>query len=447
MTWRRLAGLLLVAAVVLPVPLAVAPAALADGIRTPRNPSYTVRLTGDATGTVWTGHISVAFANPSVDPLGDVNLRLWGNARGSCRSAPVTVTHVTGGRAGPLTVGCTSLRVALATRLRRGQSAVVGFDVTIRVPPGAGRFGRSGPYRYLGGALPVLAVRDGAGWHREPPTRLGPHAYTVAGDFSVTLDHPSALLVPATGTASDAPGAPGRTVTTVTASGVRDFAWAAGPFVRTSGVTGAGTVVNVYRTAGVAAGRAAALTSVAARAMDTYAQFGAYPYGEVDVVLDGRLGEAGTAYPGVVFGRPETLPLARSLARQWWYGVVGSDGYGSPWLDEAFSAYAADLYLGRTGAGCGRRTAWASRDEKVTNSMAYWEAHPGRYATVVAGYGSCALHDLRRALGAETMRTLLRTYARATWDGVATTAVFTSHAQAVSPAYLSAFWRTHRIAN
>ncbi|MEZ0077038.1 M1 family metallopeptidase [Planotetraspora sp. GP83] len=452
--WRRILASGVAVAV---TALGWAPPALAlDGIRTPRNPSYKVTLSSDASGTLWTGHASVSFTNLSVDPLGDVNLRLWGNARGRCPAAataasamPVTVSHVTGGTAGPLTVRCTSLRIILAKRLRRGQSASIGYDLQIRVPAGAGRFGREGPYNFLGNALPVLAVRDGAGWHREPYTHVGQPFYTVSGDFTVTLDHPASLLVPATGTAVDAPGSAGRTVTTVTAANVRDFAWAAGPFSLLRGISATGVTVNVYGTSAATAKRAGSMSAVAGSAMAANVQFGAYPYGEIDVVLDNRFpvtgGHPGVAYPGIVFSRADTGSLVQAVARQWWYGIVGDDEYDSPWLDEAFAAYATDLYFKRTGAGCWRKVAWASRVEKVTNSMAYWDAHPSRYATVVSAYGSCALHDLRRKLGSDKMRNLLRVYAGAHWYKVTTTAEFKAHAQSVSPAYLSAFWRAHRI--
>jgi hypothetical protein len=46
---------------------------------------------------------------------------------------------------------------------------------------------------------------------------------------------------------------------------------------------------------------------------------------------------------------------------------------------------------------------WASSAEKITNSMAYWDAHSSRYGTVVYNYGKCAFHDLSRVLGTTAM--------------------------------------------
>jgi hypothetical protein len=418
----------------------------ADGVRTPGTPSYTVTLTSDATGGTWTGHESVAFTNSSADPLTEVYLRLWDNYHGSCPSTPVTVNNVTGGTPSPLTVGCTALKITLPTPLGQGQGTSIGFDLNIAVPSGADRFGHDGSYNFIGNALPVLAVRDGAGWHLDPYSNNGESFYALTSDYTVTLDHPTALLVPATGTSADTPGAAGRTVTKATATNVREFAWAAGAFTRTTGTSSTGVQINVYRVAGISSGSAASMLTTARNALAAHAQrFGAYPYGEVDVVLDNNFWFGGMEYPGFVLDLVNSTALAHELAHQWWYGVVGDDEYTSPWLDEAFADYATDLYAGQTRANCWNSVSWASAAEKITDSMAYWDAHPGRYGTVVYGYGKCALHDLRRTIGTAAMENLLRAYAQSHWYGISTTAEFKAAAQAATAVDLSSFWASHRI--
>ncbi|AEW99396.1 metallopeptidase (plasmid) [Streptantibioticus cattleyicolor NRRL 8057 = DSM 46488] len=425
-----------------------APAAASDPTRTPASPAYTVTLASDATGTVWNGHESVTFTNASATPLTEVYLRLWDNAHGDCPgTTPITVTGVTGGTAGDLTVDCTALEVTLPAPLGRGGSATVGFDLGITVPSGADRFGHDGAFAFLGNALPVLALRDAAGWHLDPYTDNGEAFYSSAADFSVTLDHPSKLLVPATGTSVDTPGAAGRTVTRATASQVRDFAWAAGPFSEVSGTSPGGVKVDVYAVSGIGTADSSRMLSTAESAIDAHAaRFGAYPYGEVDAVLDNDFWFGGMEYPGFVLDLVDPTALTHELAHQWWYGIVGDDEYNSPWLDEAFADYATDLALGRSGNGCWNDVSWAAPDERITDSMAYWDAHPYRYSTVVYGYGKCALHDLRRLLGDTAMSRLLRDYARSHWYGVSTTAEFKAAAQAVAGTDLTSFWTAHRIA-
>ncbi|WP_327318987.1 M1 family metallopeptidase [Streptomyces sp. NBC_01235] len=418
----------------------------ADSTRTPAAPSYTVSLTSNTAGTVWTGHESATFTNASATALSEVYLRLWDNYHGTCTSMPIAVSNVTGGTAGALSVGCTALQITLATPLAQGQSATIGFDLGITVPSGADRFGYDGAFSFVGNALPVLAVKDGAGWHLDPYTNNGESFYSLAADFRVTLDHPTTLLVPATGASVDAAGSSGRTVTTATASKVRDFAWAAGPFSKISGTSTAGTPINVYSVSGISSANAQSMLTTAKSAVDAHAaRFGAYPYGELDAVIDNNFWFGGMEYPGFVLDLVSTTALTHEIGHQWWYGIVGDDEYNSPWLDESFTDYSTDLALGKTGSGCWSSVSWASSAEKITNSMAYWDAHSSRYSTVVYGYGKCALHDLRRLIGDTAMANLLKDYATSHWYGVSTTAEFKAAAQAATTTDLTSFWTTHRI--
>ncbi|MEU3500070.1 M1 family aminopeptidase [Streptomyces hundungensis] len=417
-----------------------------DSTRTPAAPAYTVSLSSNASGTGWTGHESATFTNASATALNEVYLRLWDNYHGTCSAMPIKVSNVTGGTAGDLTVGCTALKIALATPLSQGQSATIGFDLGITVPSGADRFGYDGAFNNIGNALPVLAVRDAAGWHLDPYTNNGESFYSLAADFKVTLDHPTGLLVPATGTSVDTPGSSGRTITTATASKVRDFAWAAGPFSKISGTSPAGTAINIYSVSGISSSDAQSMLATAKSAVDTHAaRFGAYPYGELDAVIDNNYWFGGMEYPGFVLDLVSTTALTHEIGHQWWYGIVGDDEYNSPWLDEAFTDYATDLAQNKTGTGCWNSVSWASTSEKITNSMAYWDAHSSRYSTVIYGYGKCALHDLRRVLGDSAMAKVLKDYATSHWYGVSTTAEFKAAAQAATTTDLTSFWTQHRI--
>ncbi|WP_026421145.1 putative Ig domain-containing protein [Actinokineospora inagensis] len=415
-----------------------------DTTRTPVNPKYTVSLTSNSSGDTWTGHQSVSFTNGSPTALNEVYLRLWDNAHGSCPSTPITVTNVTGGTPSALSVNCTALKVTLPSPLQQNQSATVAFDLSIVVPAGADRFGKDGTAVMVGNALPVLAIRDGSGWHLDPYTNNGESFYTVISDFDVTLVHPSSLLIPATGTSTDTVN--GTTTTTrATASKVRDFAWGAGPFSHVSGTSPKGVRVNVYGASGIATSDLNSMLNLSKDAIDVHSgRFGDYPYGEVDVLLDNNYWFGGMEYPGFVMDLVSTTALPHELAHQWWYGIVGDDEYNSPMLDESFTDYATDLYRGITGSGCG--ITWQSSAEKLTDSMAYWDAHSSRYSTVIYGYGKCMLHDLRRLIGDTAMANLLKSYAQSHWYGVSTVAEFKAAAQAAAGSTnLTSFWTQHRV--
>ncbi|MFJ2582953.1 hypothetical protein ACIO3N_40110, partial [Kitasatospora aureofaciens] len=118
---------------------------------------------------------------------------------------------------------------------------------------------------------------------------------------------------------------------------------------------------------------------------------------------------------------------------------------GSPMTRGYSKILATPLHGTPSGEGCWNAVSWASDAERLTNAMSYWDAHPKRYETVVYDYGSCALHDLRRLIGATTMSRLLHDYARAHWYGVSTTSDFKAAARAATSVDLTAFWREHRI--
>ncbi|MFJ2867439.1 M1 family metallopeptidase [Kitasatospora sp. NPDC087314] len=421
---------------------APAPAPQADTVRTPARPDYTVALRSDATGGSWRGHERIAFTNASPQPLHEVYLRLWDNSHGGCAAPPVRLS----GLSGDYSLDCTALRVALPRPLPPGAAGTVEFDLAVDAPGAADRFGRDRAFSFLGNALPVLAVHDEAGWHLDPYTGNGESFYALAADFAVTLDHPSELLVPATGGAVDTPGAEGRTITRATARQVRDFAWAAGPFTRITGRSPGGVRIGVFAAANVTAEDARRMLDLALATIDAHsARYGPYPYGELAVVLDNVFWFSGMEYPAFVLDRVKPSALVHELAHQWWYGIVGDDQYRAPWLDESFSEYATDLALGRTGEGCTAATPWESDAERLTNPMSYWDAHPTRYEAVIYDHGACALHELRRLIGPAAMSALLHDYARAHWYGVSTTAAFKSAAQAATLIDLAPFWREHRI--
>src|SRR4029453_1406297 len=198
-----------------------------------------------------------------------------------------------------------------------------------------------------------------------------------------------------------------------------------------SGTNAAAVLVNIYSVSSIGSNSARSMLNVATSALDAHAgRFGAYPYGEADVVLDNGFWFGGMEYPGFVLDRVSSTALAHELAHQWFYGIVGDDEYTTPWLDEGFTDYPTDLFFNKSGSGCG--ITWQSSAEKLTNSMAYWDAHPSRYGTVVYGYGKGTLHDLRGLMGRTGMTDLLRSYAASHWYGVSTVADFKAAAQAAA---------------
>lgn len=416
---------------------------------TPDRLRYDVTLRGNADGSRWTGHQRVTFRNASDRPLHEVYVRLWGNGDDKCgtpgKPSPIRLTKVSGGTVGQLTVNCTALRISLPKPLARGERTAVAFDVSITVPERNARFGREGAFRFLGNALPVLAVHDAKGWHLDPYVATGESFYALASDFRARIDHPAALKVPATGRTWTSPGKPGRTVTHSVAHRVRDFAWAAGPFRTATETSPGGVRVKSYWAPNTPAAGVRLNRKDGVAAVDRFGkEFGRYPYDEIDLVMTKEFG-GGMEYPGLVLlgTTEEGSAVVHEVAHQWWYGIVGNDEYGAPWLDESFAQYANAHFYGWDTSDCWSDD-WPSESTALTNSMAYWAKHRDEYHLVYTA-GPCALARLEDTLGADTMARLLKQYARDHWYGLSTTVDFKKAAQSMTDKDLGPFWERYRI--
>ncbi|QQM38824.1 M1 family metallopeptidase [Streptomyces liliifuscus] len=421
-----------------------------SGAATPDRLRYDVTLRGDADGSHWTGRQRVTFRNASDRPLREVYVRLWGNGEDKCgtpgKPSPVRLSELRGGTPGQLTLNCTALRITLPEPLAHGERTTIAFDVSVTVPERNNRFGREGAFRFLGNALPVLAVHDAKGWHLDPYVSTGESFYALASDFRARIDHPAALKVPATGRTWTSPGTPGRTVTHSVAHRVRDFAWAAGPFRTATETSHGGVRVKSYWAPNTPAAGVRLNRKDGVAAVDRFGEeFGRYPYGELDLVMTKEFG-GGMEYPGLVLlgTTEEGSAVVHEVAHQWWYGIVGNDEYGAPWLDESFAQYANARFYGWDTGDCWADGDWPSESTALTNSMAYWAEHRNEYHVVYTA-GPCALARLEDTLGADIMARLLKRYARDHWYGLSTTADFKKAAQSVTNRDLGPFWTKYRI--
>ncbi|WP_327353658.1 M1 family metallopeptidase [Streptomyces sp. NBC_01304] len=419
---------------------------------TPDHLRYEVALRSDADGSHWKGRERVSFRNATGRPLREVYVRLWGNGDDKCgtpgKPSPIKASRVRGGTPGRLAVNCSALRVTLPKPLARGRRAAVSFDVSIAVPKRNDRFGREGAFRFLGNALPVLAVHDAKGWHLDPYVNLGESFYALASDFRVRLDHPTSLKVPATGRTWTRPGMAGRTVTQSVAHRVRDFAWSAGPFRTATDTSPGGVRVKSYWAPNTPAVGVRLNRKLGVAAIDRFGkEFGRYPYGEIDLVMTPEFGGNGMEYPGLVLlaTTEEESAIVHEVAHQWWYGIVGNDEYSSPWLDEGFTQYAMYRFNGDERRGCWSDVNWPDARTALTNSMAYWSNHRDEFMFILYDAGSCALADLERTLGPDAMTKLLKRYAHDHWYGISTTADFKKAAQSMTDKDLTSFWKKHRI--
>ena len=424
-------------------------AAASSTTRTPDNPDYTVALTSDSAGRRWTGNESITFRNAATVTLDTIWLRLWSNGVDGCSRQAITVSQITGGTAGKLSVGCTALPVALDHPLAPGASASIAMSVSIALPSRNDRFGYWGGLAMVGTALPTLAIHDGAGWHLDRFVDLGESFYSVVGHYRVSLTVPRALSTPTTGAlASSSDNGNGTETRTYSATNVRDFEWAAGALSSVQGTDAHGVRIRVsFRPARYSSSAAQGALANAIRDMNEFERdFGAFPYPELDIVLS-PLAYHGMEYPTFVLSDTNQISISHELAHQWWYGIVGNDQFSSPWLDESFATWAE--YLPLSPVHCSGPSAWPSSAARLTNSMAYWGRYPKQY-WVVYSQGACALADAADHLGLANFKNVLQDYASAHWFDFSTTADFKAAINKAAAKYapgwnVAAYWTKWRI--
>jgi hypothetical protein len=366
---------------------------------------YTLEATLDTATNVLRGRGRIYYVNRSPEPLSLVWVQLDQNlfAPGSIASVlnlpplrfaggvvfdfsgkgfvgGITIDRfAAAGR--PLTtkVFGTMMRVELPQPVASGLG--ITFDVAwhFPIPPyGGGRMGRVGSRFYeLGQWYPRMAVYDDVrGWNTLPFLGAG-EFYLEFGDFDVSLTVPAGFVVTATGALANPTvvrtaqerarlaraftsgqvvpiitrqealvnatrRVPGTRTWRFTASGVRDFAWAAGAGLRWDASTWEGILIQTFYHADATPWEEAnTMLRFALRHFSN--ALGQYPWPQVSAV-EGLV--EGMEYPMVIFcpslqkREDQYWVLMHELGHQWFPMQVGSDERRYPWMDEGFNTYA-----------------------------------------------------------------------------------------------------------
>lgn len=449
---RARASVPLLAAATLLVPLLAGaqPASAGSIVRNPGDPRYEVQLRTGKTGHIWSGTETVTFTNLDAAPLTDLWMRLWSNGVVGCSTQAIDATLTAGGtQEGDLAQDCTAMHVILDAPVAQGADAALTMDVRISVPAINDRFGHDDGLTYVGTALPTVAIHDDDGWHLDPFIDIGESFYSIVGSYTVTLDVPKALGTPTTGTTTASSKTGTRRITTYHADDVRDFEWAAGDLTHIVATTADGTKIRAwYLASQTSPGTASTALTDAVTTMERYHDaFGPYPYPEMDMVLSAFTTFSGMEYPTIIFTNPDRVTVAHELGHQYWYGIVGDDQFNEPWLDESFATWSSSLPFDPW-IGC-RVKDWPSSTARITNDMAYWNAHQNEY-WVIYDQGGCMLANLARRFGPTRFVEILHGYADDHRLGVARTEDFQAAIAAAAATDLpgfdvAAFWAHWRV--
>lgn len=284
----------------------------------------------------------------------------------------------------------TLAEIQLPRPLSPGESITVETRFESRLPMVYARTGWSDDFVFAGQWYPKPAVLETAGTRNRAATGFTPHQfhadsefYAEFADYDVTLDTPAEWILGATGRRTTNAVTGERRKTRWLAHNVHDFAWSASPdFIeRVYRFSPARDVPGPWRTSaatllGVSAGSLEILPvevtllmqpdneGMAERYRDAVfatlawagLRLGPYRWRHLTVIdpPPGALEAGGMEYPMLVtalthpvqsmwplasMSRLPEVVVAHEVAHQWFYGMIATNEFEEPWLDEGLTTW------------------------------------------------------------------------------------------------------------
>ncbi len=239
-----------------------------------------------------------------------------------------------------------------------GETIAVAIDFRSKLPRVSRRTGYKGDFFLVAQWFPKIGVLEESGWNCHQ-FHASSEFFSDFGDYDVSIDVPARYRgrVGATGArVEEREAAGGRLLERFRQESVHDFAWTADP----------GYVVrkDFFREAGLHdveitlflqpehAGQAERHFRAVKAALSGYGRvLGAYPYGTLTVVDPPWGGRAagGMEYPTFITAGTSLLAprsvqspegvTVHEFGHQFFYGLLASNEFEEPWLDEGFNTY------------------------------------------------------------------------------------------------------------
>jgi hypothetical protein len=250
----------------------------------------------------------------------------------------------------------TALRFDLPAAVVPGQTVTVELACDVRLPNRQGRWGYYEGVTFLTNALPLLAVCDDTGWRPMPFVPWHQPWFNEAGLFRATITVPEDETVACSAVIKGETklGNGTKRVTCEPFIG-RDFAVLASARYR-----------EFTAPVKLPDGRTVTLRCLAFAEHEWYAQeilkivgdaipiyskwFGAFPYSQF-TIAESYFGWNGNECGGLimiderVFGMPHVARdyveylVSHETCHQWWYNMIGTNGYSEPFMDEGAATY------------------------------------------------------------------------------------------------------------
>ncbi len=339
-------------------------------------------------------------------------------------------------------------RIDLDRPVAPGGSIDLDIEFVTQLPEVFARTGWSGPFHMVGQWYPKPGVLLADGTWKAHVFHFHSEFFSDFGDFDVHLDLPPQMIVGATGVLLDEVLDGERKRQHWHADMVHDFAWAADPRFLEYTAEHDGIRIRQLATPEHAWSVDAHLQAQRA-ALDTMQRnYGQYPWSTITIIHPpkGAEGAGGMEYPTLfttsavwqvpwparVVGFSErfsgVFTTVHEFGHQYFQGLLASDEFSQPWLDEGMNTFSnvlvleerdgPDAWLLRAGGleMSGRDFVRAAvRDNALLQPV---DQDAESFDPVVGGYGdivyrktAATMLTLRNLVGAERFDDALRTYA------------------------------------
>ena len=340
------------------------------------------------------------------------------------------------------------MEVALDRPIAPGESVELEIEFVTQLPEVFARTGHSGRFHMVGQWYPKPGVLHPDGTWRTHTFTYHTEFYADFGDYTVELDVPADMVVGATGIQTSVVVEGDRKRVGFAAEMVHDFAWAADPGFLEYTATHDGVKIRQLMLAEHAATHQAHLDAQIVALDSMQRRFGSYPWTTITIVHPptGAEGAGGMEYPTLFTTSPVYEPNAamallgveervsgvfttvHEFGHQYFQGILASDEYTQPWLDEGMNTTSnslvledrdgPDAWLARVGRLSLHGSDFVRMSQHDSATLQIIDGNADTFAPEVGGYGGTVYRKtagvmltLRNLVGAEAFDAALRSYA------------------------------------
>jgi hypothetical protein len=302
----------------------------------------------------------------------------------------------------------TALVIPLPRPIKQGETITVEIEFVMRLPQKQGRWGQWQDVTFLSNWLPVLAFYDDKGWQPTPYIPWHQPFFNEAGSYRAVVTVPADQKIACTGTIQTKRDlGQGLQQVEIYTPAARDFAFLCSP--RFQEFTGqAGSVKIRCLALPEHEHYARFMVQCVSEAIPVYNQwFGPYAYPEFTVV-ESYFGWNGNECSGLVmideriFGMPHAAAgfvdylISHETCHQWWYNVVGTNGYCETWMDEGLATYFSHRLMDQKHGKNSNMLAYPKALEWLPNIQRSTYRNYGLYGTIGRGEAGPTVQDMPR---------------------------------------------------